>query len=243
MSELLRQRVVFSISDPWELTSERGALPHQGTIVEVSGDRLLLRLDKPIRRRDGAVRWFVASPRHKGTVLTDLLTSAPLNVNLAGTHDRPSGLTDGDLRHATLALAGLYLPDPAVPVLQGELAGLGGLEGCTLLGVHFEAGGYSARLEFECVRAEPGRRRPDADDAVDLVILHLAGIGAFTWNSYLSDEVKSHPELVDGFGEVSMVKVFDGAGDVGVVVAWDLRRRLQVSATKVTIVRPNTEGG
>ena len=84
-------RVFIAITDPWELGERLGWTRLGGelerTVDDETGERGLVRLDVPIVQGDRAYRYVVASPRHEGRSLAELVLGKSVLCGIVGIPD------------------------------------------------------------------------------------------------------------------------------------------------------------
>jgi hypothetical protein len=77
-SSIERKAVVIKLSDPWDLGETLHWKPLRALVFLVDNtttpSRLILRLTDPFEYKRIPCEYFVATPRHEGGVLTDLLS-------------------------------------------------------------------------------------------------------------------------------------------------------------------------
>ena len=68
IGQLLHNRVIIEISDPWELGEHRKWEHLTGIIIDVNenSDNLIIRIDQSFIFRNVECTYFIASPRHAG---------------------------------------------------------------------------------------------------------------------------------------------------------------------------------
>jgi hypothetical protein len=78
IARLTGKRVLIRLSDPWDLGESFGWEPLGAEIVAIRDNAecgaLLLRLENPFIYKDVRCEYFVATPRHEGTSVQDMVT-------------------------------------------------------------------------------------------------------------------------------------------------------------------------
>ncbi len=77
------KEIVVTASDPWKFCSEFGTGPFNAVVLRVSMDleSMLLKFNKSFLLNDAEHYFFVASIRHKGSSLKQLLKGMPVHLS------------------------------------------------------------------------------------------------------------------------------------------------------------------
>lgn len=70
--------IYVKVSDPWELGEALHWQPLSAAIVSIENESALVRLDSPFEFKNTVCEFFVASPRHEGDAMSDLIAGRPL---------------------------------------------------------------------------------------------------------------------------------------------------------------------
>jgi hypothetical protein len=92
-------RITITISDPWDLVTVCGSGPFLGTAVDSHDERLVVRLDEPLRYQGHVLTWAVCYDRLEGDSVKKRGPSRETPANLAFLSAPPSAAMD--LRDAT----------------------------------------------------------------------------------------------------------------------------------------------
>ena len=80
-SSLLNLSVGILVSEPWEFGTECGVGPFGGIVIDVTAEKLLIQLSKPISYMGRTLHTVAARPRYVGDT-PDVITTKRLSANL-----------------------------------------------------------------------------------------------------------------------------------------------------------------
>lgn len=115
-----------------------------------------------------------------------------------------------------------------VDALNAVLGEVDNLEESLLTSLELTHHGYSAELRFTHLRL--GRPVPESS----LVTVVMEGVSALRLTGGLSESMVQHPERINwGFSEVAKVSAYPARPDIGLLIAWEAKRKIRVEAARV----------
>jgi hypothetical protein len=81
-SDLLKTKVTLMISDPWDFGTECGVGPFNGEFADLDRDRMLVRLERPIKYSNRIFKSALCHVRHEGISTDNLRERTRVSVNI-----------------------------------------------------------------------------------------------------------------------------------------------------------------
>jgi hypothetical protein len=85
---LIGRAIEFGVGEPDDFSAENGPGPFSGIVVEFSDQRLLVKLDMPLKYENREIWGVLASPRHIGGSFENLTVVSGIAVNLIPITDK-----------------------------------------------------------------------------------------------------------------------------------------------------------
>ncbi|MDZ4224525.1 MAG: hypothetical protein U1D33_01315 [bacterium] len=79
--QFLNRPVILMISEPWDFGTECGVGPFTGSISDIEGQRVLIKLDEPIKYEGKFYYTMFGKIRHEGFSMTSLAQQKPISLN------------------------------------------------------------------------------------------------------------------------------------------------------------------